>query len=323
MRTAVSKAADLLRERTYAFALVLAALLLVANVAVLPSFGSPSSVPASLALFAPFALAAAAATPAVIVGGMDISVAVVAGLVNNVLVMYLLPGPLAHPAAAIPIAIGLGTAVGLVNGFAVAVLRYRPVIATLCTLLVIQGVNQTIARTPVHAPSGWPTTLAGSLGPVPGALVLLAVPLFGWLAIRRAPLHRTLLAVGSNDVAAHAAGVDVVRVRVLAYGLGGLFAAVAGIAMTATLQTADPHAGAEFTLVALAAVALGGTVIGGGRGGIAGAFAGAAAIYLGQNLLGVLNINPYWNQVAYGLLLLVAAVTGAQLTAARTAGGST
>ena len=319
---AMTKLGELIRQRTYGFALGLAALLLVANVVVLPRFASPGNVPAQLALFAPFALVAAAATPAIIVGGMDISVAVISGLVNNVLVVYLLPGPLAHPAVAVPIAIAIGTAVGLANGFAVAVLRYRPIVATLCAVLVLQGVNQTIARTSMRAPSGWPTTLAGALGPIPGALLLLAVPLLAWLAIRP-PLHRTLLAVGSNDVAAHAAGVDVMRVRVLAYGLGGLLAAVAGIAMTATLQTSDPNAGAEFILISLAAVALGGTVIGGGRGGIAGSFAGAAAIFLGQNLLGSLNVNPYWNQVAYGLMLLVAVVAGAQLTAARTTGGLT
>lgn len=311
-----------MRKRTYAFAVAFAALLLAANLAVLPRFGSPDNIAAALALFAPFALTAAAATPAIVTGGMDISVAVVAGLVNNLLVVYLLPGPLAHPAVAIPIAMLLGTSVGLANGFAVAVLRYRPVIATLCTLLVLQGVNQKIAHTPVHAPSGWPTALAGSLGPVPGALVLLAVPLLAWLAIRRTPLHRTLLAVGSNDVATYAAGVNVVGVRVLAYGFGGMLAAVAGIAMTASLQTADPNAGAEFILISLAAVALGGTIIGGGRGGIAGAFAGAAVIFLMQNLLAALNVDAYWNQVAYGLMLLAGAVAGAQLTAVRAAGAS-
>lgn len=318
----MGKVGDLLRERGYAFALVFAALLFAVNLAVLPRFASTDTVPATLALFAPFALTAAAATPAVVAGGMDISVAALAGLVNNLLVVYLLPGPLAHPTVAIPIMIVFGTAVGLVNGVAVAVLRYRPVIATLGTLLVIQGVNQKIAHTPVPAPSGWPTALAGSLGPVPGALVLLAVPLLTWLAIRRTPLHRTLLAVGGNDVAAYAAGVDVVRVRLLAYGLGGMVAAVAGIAMTASLQTADPHAGAEFILVSLAAVALGGTVIGGGRGGIAGAFAGAAVIFLIQNLLGALHVDAYGNQVAYGLMLLAGAVAGARLTAARTGGAS-
>jgi ribose transport system permease protein len=316
------KLRELLRERTYAFALAFAVLLLAANLAVLPRFGSPDNIPVTLALFAPFALTAAAATPAIVTGGMDISVAAVAGLVNNLLVLYLLPGPLAHPAIAILITMVLGTSAGLLNGFAVAVLRYRPVIATLCSLLVLQGVNQKIARTPAHAPSGWPTALAGSLGPVPGALVLLAVPLLVWLAIRRTPLHRTLLAVGSNDVAAHAAGVNVAGVRVLAYGLGGLLAAVAGIAMTASLQTAAPDAGAEFILASLAAVVLGGTAIGGGRGGIAGAFAGAAVIFLIQNLLGALEVNAYWNQVAYGLMLLAGGLAGAQLKTARNPGVS-
>ncbi|HEY7206732.1 MAG TPA: ABC transporter permease [Gaiellaceae bacterium] len=307
-----------LRTRTYLFALALSVVLLVANVIVLPSFGSPSNFDTNLALFAPFAVVAMAATPAILSGGggIDISVAVIAGFVSNVLILYLLPhGGWGRPEVAIPIVLAIGAGIGLLNGFSVAVLRYQPVIATLCTLFVLQGVNLKIAGVPTAAPQSWLTNLADGWGPIPGGLVLILAPVVVWLALQRIPYHRTLMAVGGGDATAFSAGVAVARVRMVAYALGGLFAALGGIAIAALLQAADGNAGLEYILISLAAVALGGTRLGGGRGGLAGAVAGAAAIFLVQNFLGALDINAYWLQVSYGLMLIVGCIIGAQLAA--------
>lgn len=307
-----------LRTRSFAFALLLSVVLLVANIAVLPSFGSPSNFDTNLTLFAPFALVAMAATPAILSGGggIDMSVGLNAGLVSNVLVLYLLPhGTWGSPWVAVPLVLALGAAIGLANGLSVAVLRYQPVIATLCMLFVLQGVNQKIAGAPTAAPESWLSDLAEGFGPIPGGVVLVAGPVLAWLAIQRIPYHRVLLAVGGNDATAFSSGVHVTRVRILAYSLGGLFAAVAGIAIATLLQSSDGNAGLEYVLIALAAVALGGTPIGGGRGGLLGAIVGAAAIFLVQNLLSALHVNAYWLQVAYGGMLIVGCVIGAQLTA--------
>jgi ribose transport system permease protein len=309
----------ILGTRTFAFALVLSIGLLIANIAVLPSFGSPSNWDSNLALFAPFALVAIASTPAILSGGggIDISVGLNAGLVCNVLILYLLGTSLEHPALSIPIVLALGTAIGLLNGFSVAVLRYQPVIATLCTLFVIQGINFKIAEVPEPAPASWLNDLVDGIGPIPGGLILIAAPVLVWLGLQRTPYLRTLLAVGGNDATAFSSGVNVTAVRLIAYALGGLFAAVAGIAIAMLLQSSEANAGLEYVLIALAAVALGGTPIGGGRGGLIGAMMGAAAIFLVQNLLGALNVNAYWNQVLYGVLLIAGAILGAQLTAPR------
>jgi ribose transport system permease protein len=90
---------------------------------------------------------------------------------------------------------------------------------------------------------------------------------------------------------------------------------VAGIAIAMLIQGSDANAGLEYVLIALAAIALGGTPIGGGRGGLVGAIVGAAAIFLIQSLLSALNVNAYWNQVVYGVMLVTGAIIGAQLTA--------
>ena len=309
----------LLRSRTYAFGLLLAVVLFVANEIVEPSFASPSNWNTNLALFAPFALVAMAGTPAILSGGggIDISVGLIAGFLSNVLVVYLLPGHLGSWYLAIPVMLAAGAAIGLVNGFSVAVLRYQPVIATLCTLFVLQGVNQKIVGAPEPAPASWLAHLRSGIGGVPGGLILIAVPIVAWIVLQRTPYHRTLLSVGGSDATAYSSGVNVTAVRLIAYSLGGLFAAVAGLAIATLLQGSDAGAGGEYVLIALAAIALGGTPIGGGRGGLTGAITGAAAIFLIQSLLSALNVNAYWNQVVYGLMLVVGAVIGAQLIAGR------
>ena len=99
--------------------------------------------------------------------------------------------------------------------------------------------------------------------------------------------------------------MNVTRVRILAYALGGLFAGVAGLALTALLRSSDANAGLQYALIALAAVALGGTPIGGGRGGLLGSLLGASAIFLVQNLLVAPQRQRLWLQVAYGAMLIV------------------
>jgi ribose transport system permease protein len=306
-----------LRNRSYLFALLLALVLLIVNVALVPRFASPGAWAADLTVFAPLALLAMASTPAVLSGGggLDISVGPLADVVSIVLIVVLLPTPLGAPALAIPILLLLGAAVGVVNGVVVAHVRYPPFVSTLCAFLVLYGVGLKLAPQTVNAPHGWTHQLAASFGPIPGPLLLLLGPLLLWLVLRRTPYLRTLLAVGASDRAAFSAGVDVAAVRVIAYGLGGLFAAVAGIAVATLAQSADPNLGLSFALVALAAVVLGGTPVGGGRGGLVGSVIGAGIIYLVQNLLSALHVSAVWLPAAYGLLLLVGVVLGALLTA--------
>ena len=101
--------------------------------------------------------------------------------------------------------------------------------------------------------------------------------------------------------------------------LGGIFAAIAGIALTGLIHSADSTLGLQYTLTAIAAVSLGGTPVGGGRGGLVGAFLGAICIYLIQNLLGNLNVSAQWLDVVYGVVLIIAVILSAQLRPRRRA----
>jgi ribose transport system permease protein len=310
---------SILRAHTFLFAGLLAAILLAGNIVELPAFVAVRNWDENLIGFAPFAILAIASTPSVLTGqgGLDLSVAPLANLVNVVLVIELLPSHTFGQAwVAIPIVLALSTAVGLVNGFLVGVLRYQPVIATLGTLLVLLGVNLRLAPQPVTAFVPWVTELHGDLGPVPWGLILILLPLLAWSALRYTPFHRTLYFVGGSPATAFSAGVHVTRVRLAAYAIGGLFAGVGGIALTALIDTGDPNLGLQYALIALAAVALGGTPIGvGGRGGVLGSLLGAACIFLLENLLIVSHISNLWLQVAYGAMLAVGVILGSRLIA--------
>ncbi len=312
---------DVLRTRPFAFALLLSVALLVANVVAEPSFGDPSNWPEQLAALAPFALIAMASTPAIVSGGggVDISVGPIAAVCNVLLVGTLLAHGVDSAWIGVPALLALGAAAGAINGVLVAFLRYQPVIATLCAFFVLGGLATELGETPKTADPNWTTNLADSVGPVPGALMLLAIPIVVWVALGRTAYLRNLYAAGGDDVAAFSAGVNVRLVRVLAYSLGGSFAAVAGIALTALVQSTQPMASVQYTLVALAAVALGGTPLGGGRGGLLGAFLGATAIYLMQTLLSAVGVASTYLQLVYGGLLIAGVLVGAVLTRPRAA----
>ena len=162
--------------------------------------------------------------------------------------------------------------------------------------------------------------LAHSVGPIPGPLFTLAAPLIIWGLLGLTPYRRTLYAVGSNDATAFSSGVNVSLVRVVAYALGGLMAGIGGLALTALVASVDASLASTYTLLAIAAVALGGTSLWGGRGGLFGALVGAAAIYLLQNFLTLAQIDPSWLQVMYGVMLVVAVVLSGFTTTRAPAG---
>jgi len=314
--TATRKRSRLAR-RPSAFALTLLVLLIAANIAVQPSSAAPSQIAPTLGTLAPFALAGMASTPSFLAGGggIDLSIAPLMGFTNILLVTQLLGTPFGGPLAAIPILVAIGAAVGAVNGVMVTRLRIPPVIATLGTYFVLSGIDLALVPNPVTTGHNWTDDLAGSVGPVPGALLTIGLPLLLWLWLRRTPFVEAMLSVGDHDATAFSAGMNVDAVRIAAYTLGGTIAAVGGIVLTGLVRSADSQVFGDYVLVALAAVALGGTNMAGGRGGMLLSVIGAACIFFLEDLLTELHTSAYFIQVAYGGVLFVAILLGSRLFA--------
>jgi len=256
-----------------------------------------------------------ASTPPVLSGGggIDLSVGPVLGFVNVLLIAWLLPNGLAAPQIAIPLLLLFGALVGVLNGVLVAVVRLQPIVATLGTYLVLVGLALEVMPQPIGEAPTWIVRFGGSIVGIPGAVILVAVPLVAWILLRRTSYATALYSVGGDARVAFSAGINVSRVRIMAYVISGVFAAIAGLALTALIESGDPNLGPQYTLVAIAAVALGGTSLAGGRGGIAGPILGALTIFLIQNLLSAVHVSALWLQVVYGAILVIALIANSQV----------
>jgi ribose transport system permease protein len=289
-------------DRSLALALAILIVLLAANLVMNPARFHPAAWGTLIGLAAPLIGAALASTPVILAGrgGIDISVGPLMGLVNAVVIQWaFLQGGISSPFLLWPLALLLGGAVGAFNGGLATIVRIQPIVATLGTYLILTGLTLTILPAPIGPAPDWLRAMAGpwSVLPLAGIAAL-------WMLLRRTPYHDQLMAVGGDDRAAYTAGVNVTLVRFLAYVMTGVLAGAAGMMLTALIGSADPNVGPGYTLIAIAAVSLGGVSLAGGRGGLAGAAIGAIDIFLLQSLLTTFNVSTYVLQVAYGAILV-------------------
>lgn len=285
-------------------AAILFVVLVAVNVFLNPVRFWPGNWPAVLGLAAPLLLATLTTTLPFLAGrgSIDVSVGPLMGLINVILVKVLISDAgISSPWIIVPAALLLGLASGALNGLLAAILRIQPIVATLATYLIYSGLALSILPSPSGSVPAWLSGLAGPMSILPVGLVAVL-----WLAFRRLPLYEQLMAVGSDDRAAYTAGVNVPAIRFLSYVFGGLIAGVAALALTALIGSGDPNIGPGYTLIAIAAAALGGVSLAGGVGGLAAAFIGAADIFLLQNMLTSFNVSTFVLQAAYGTVLVLA-----------------
>ncbi|MBZ9718337.1 ABC transporter permease [Mesorhizobium sp. AD1-1] len=290
--------------RNFGFAVVLLVVLLAVNLILSPGRFQPGSWGALVGLAAPLIGAAIASTPVILAGrgGIDISVGPLMGFVNALTIQVLFLGTgISSPLVLVPAALLVGALVGAANGFLATIVRIQPIVATLGTYLILTGVTLTILPAPIGPAPAWLKALSGSLSMLPLAAMLVA-----WWLVRRTPYYDQLMAVGSDDRAAYTAGIDVTRVRFIAYVMTGILGGCAGLMLTALIGSADPNIGPTYTLIAIAAIALGGVSLAGGRGGVAGAAIGAIDIFLLQSVLTTFNVSTFVLQIAYGAILVLA-----------------
>jgi ribose transport system permease protein len=305
-RTTKQRLTHLAQHHSYSFSAVLMVVVLVVT---LVKDNGNFGVSDQLAIAAPMVLAAMASAPSIIGRGFDLSISPLLVFTNCVYVVWLAPHGLGG-AVAVPLVLGVGLLAGLITGLTITLLRIQPVVVTLALYFALQGVNLLLAPNPVSLgeQDRWIYHLAGEVGPVPGALFTIGIPLLIWYGLKRIPFGGLLYAVGSNDATAFSSGVNVTAVRVGSYALGGLFAGFGGLALTALVHSSNASTSTQYALIAIAGVVLGGTSLAGGRGGLIGVCFGAFTIYLLQNLLSSFEVNPAWLQIVYGSILVIAVV---------------
>jgi ribose transport system permease protein len=201
------------------------------------------------------------------------------------------------------------TLLGALNGTAVARLRFPPFIMTLGMLNIATGAAFVISggRPVAGFPDAFKWIGVGLiLGiPVPIFIVLIVFAIC-YVVLTRTRFGRHVYAVGGNEEAARLSGVDVRRVKLSVYTISGLMAGVAGLIYTARLDSGTPNAGVGFELDAIAAVVIGGTSLFGGQGWIWGSLIGALIMAVLRNGLNLTNVDPLWQQVFIGVVIILA-----------------
>jgi ribose transport system permease protein len=248
-------------------------------------------------------------TFAIITGGIDLSIGstmavviVSTGLmlVNGVnLWLCLLAG------------IAMGFAMGAINGFMVTKMMLQPFIATLGTMSIFRGVAyiMTGGWPVLKIPKAFRTLVDGDiLANIPSSVFLLfAFALICHVILRHTRQGTYFLAAGGNEEATRLSGVNTDRSRLYAYGLCGVGAALAGLVMLARLGTGEPTAGLGYETNAIAAAAIGGTSMAGGRGSMVGTVLGALTLSALKVGLVVLGVDSFWQYIAMGAIIVVAA----------------
>lgn len=263
----------------------------------------------------PLALAAAGQALVVISRGFDLSVAGVISICNVSLAVYPMDGP-GGALLSVLMCISIGIAVGAVNGVLVAVLRMQSIAATLATMIICQGIALVILKAPGGAVANWiadeMTDRLWKTIPVSGLVVLGVVVV--WLLIRRTNFGLALYAIGADEHAAALSGVNTVRIRFLTYVLAGAVYGIAGFMLSAQTATGNPTSGTPLLMLSFAAVALGGTSLSGGRGGLFASVMGAALLMLLQKVLFSSGVSSFYTGMFQGVALIFAVVFSGFLT---------
>ena len=273
------------------------------------------------------ALIAIAQTFVVLTAGIDLSVGAIFVLCNVVASFVVVSnlgaawsidlGPVAGPAIGVIIVLLVGLACGAVNGAIVIFGRLQPIVATIATSAAFFGLALWMrpqpGSTPEFAKALGKAMLAKYYGVIPVSMIfLLIVVLLLWIPYRRSVLGRATYAVGSSEAAAYMSGMPIRRAKFLAYVWSGFFSGLGGLYLTFVTSSgqADQGAAGTYTLNSIAAVVLGGVSLFGGRGSAVGAIFGALAFLTIKDLMFVLNVDPLWQPLLQGIVLLIAVSVG-------------
>ena len=246
-------------------------------------------------------------TLVILTGGIDLSVGSVLAL-SAVIGATMLKGgqPVLLSMLA---ALGVGTALGAINGMIITRGRIPAFIATLGMLTVARGL--TLMYTQGQPVTGLSKAFriigAGTLGPLPMPIVVFGLAFIAiYILLTRTRLGEYIYLLGDNPTAARLAGIPTQRILVLVYALSGFFSALAGLVLIARLDSAQPVIGIGYEFNAIAAVVVGGTSFSGGEGTLGGTLLGALLIETINNGLNLLNVSPLWEQVVKGVVIALA-----------------
>lgn len=310
---AASASADLLKQYALHIALVV---LIIISALISPSFLSGGNVSNMLLQLAPLGIVVIGQVFVILVGGLDLSVASV--MATAAVVATSFHGKDSDVAPIFAVAIGLGLVTGLVNGLLVAKRNVSPFLATLATMIVLQGMRSAYTQ---GAPSGNVPPFFRILGSesiygVPYNLIITVVLavvfsiLLGWTTF-----GRKVYITGGNPVTSRLLGINADRVTILCYVISGGLAALSGLILSGFVGIVDNWVGRGFEIDSIVAAVMGGVALSGGKGSITGGLVGAAILVVVFNSVLQIGLPIQLQIIIKGIVIVVAAAFYVRRTA--------
>ncbi|UOQ57862.1 ribose ABC transporter permease [Leucobacter allii] len=281
--------------------------LIVVMAIIAPYFGTTRNLLEVVRQVSAIAILAAGGTFVILTAGIDLSVGSALGVTAMAAIVTANSG--APWFVSVVVALAAGAAIGAINGVFIARFALPAFIVTLAALTYLRGI--------VYVGTGGTTLVPPSvdfawigqghlLGIPVAALVMLAVYIVGWFLLERTVFGRHVYTIGGNEEAARLSGIPVRRVIFTVYIIAGLCAGIAGLIVSARLESAVPDLGTGYELDAIAAIVLGGTSLMGGRGSLVGTLIGALFIAVLSNGMTLLNVESFYQQIIKGIVILLA-----------------
>lgn len=251
-------------------------------------------------------------TCVILTGGIDLSVGSVLALTTAFLASFIANGMPVF--LAMILSLGIGVGFGLVSGLLVTKGKLQPFIATLITMTVFRGMTMIFTDGRPISNLGDAMLLKiigkGKLFGIPFPVLILLI-IFGifWFVLEKMTFGRKVYATGSNEKAAKLSGIHTENTKLMVYAISGGMAALAGWILLGRLGSAQPTIGVGYELDAIAAVALGGTSMSGGKGKIWGTLIGVLIIAVLNNGLNILGVSSYYQDVVKGIVILIAVLS--------------
>lgn len=245
-------------------------------------------------------------------GGFDMSIGNAAGLINILFAIVLIGTN--NFWIALVVALACGLVIGLINGTLVAYVGLPDFIATFAIGSIVYGIKMLITKgNPIFFPDTIPKIALfigqGYVGPIPFPVILMFIfVVIAIFTLTKTTLGRRVYAIGGNAVASLYAGINVKKYRMLTFLISGLSVAVASVILTSRLGSAQPLAGEDFLLDAIAAVYISTTMFGDGEPTGSGTFVGAFIISMLNNGLTMLNVPYYFQYITKGTVVIFAVV---------------
>lgn len=257
---------------------------------------------------------AAGITLLIIGGGIDLSVGSILALCGIFTANYFRNatdgGSLV---VGILIGVTVGVCCGLFNGLIIAFLHIPPFIATLGTMSIFRGMALVFSggRPLMDLNIRYINFFTGFVGPFPKQFVLaILIALLLYLLLERTTVGRIAFALGGNERCVMISGINVKAYKLLFYGMSGLLAAIGGMVLTSMIAAAEPIAGMNYEMDAIAVVVMGGTSMEGGKGNILGTIFGAILLGIVRNGLNLMGVDANYQQLFVGMIIMIAIISG-------------